>query len=54
MPLKCGSCGVSLLGQEEFVKFPCPSCAKEIILRDRQCKLQSVPYKCPSCGFEGP
>lgn len=44
----------SLLGQEDFVKFPCPSCSKSVVLRDRRCRLQSVPYKCPECGFEGP
>ncbi len=54
MVLKCGSCGVGLLGQEEFVKFPCPACGQETIIRDRQCKLQSVPYVCSKCNFEGP
>ncbi|MFH0830016.1 MAG: zinc finger domain-containing protein [Candidatus Aenigmatarchaeota archaeon] len=54
MPLKCMSCGVSLIGQEDFVKFPCPACGKGVVVRDKLCRLQSVPYKCPSCGFEGP
>jgi hypothetical protein len=54
MAMKCSTCGVNLLGQEGFVKFNCPSCADEVIIRCRQCKKLSVPYKCKSCNFEGP
>ncbi len=54
MPLKCGSCGTSLVGQENFVKMKCPNCNDAIITRCRQCKNLSVPYKCPKCKFEGP
>ncbi|MEM5814366.1 MAG: zinc finger domain-containing protein [Candidatus Aenigmatarchaeota archaeon] len=54
MAMKCSTCGVNLLGQEGFVKLTCPSCGDEVIIRCRQCKQLSVPYKCGKCRFEGP
>ncbi len=52
--LKCSTCGTSLLGQEDFVKFGCPECGETIIMRCRQCRKLSNPYRCEKCGFEGP
>ena len=54
MALKCSSCGVNLVGQEDFVKFDCPKCGETIIIRCKQCKQLSNSYKCEKCGFEGP
>jgi len=54
MQLRCSSCNASLVGQEEFVKFKCPQCGEEEIIRCAQCKKLSVKYKCGKCGFEGP
>ncbi|HZY70693.1 MAG TPA: zinc finger domain-containing protein [Thermoplasmata archaeon] len=51
--LGCTSCG-SALGGIGSVKFPCPDCGQETIGRDRRCRDQSVLYRCPRCGFEGP
>lgn len=47
---KCVSCDKAGL---DGVKFPCPSCGKEI-LRCKKCRNLSIDYKCPSCGFIGP
>lgn len=54
MPLKCRTCGISLVGQEGFVKFKCPACGEDEIIRCHRCKKLSVPYKCKKCKFEGP
>ncbi|HLE07976.1 MAG TPA: zinc finger domain-containing protein [archaeon] len=53
MKLKCLTCGTSLAGQDNFVKFNCPACGETEIVRCARCKNQSVPYGC-KCGFEGP
>lgn len=50
---RCSSCGVALQGRGA-VSFPCPECGKVTLGRCRQCRDQSVPYRCPSCGFTGP
>ncbi|MHC1572611.1 MAG: zinc finger domain-containing protein [Methanosarcinales archaeon] len=49
---KCVSCNVDLV-EPGFVRFPCPICGTELG-RCRMCRHQSIPYSCPSCGFEGP
>ncbi len=51
--LKCTSCGRSLPG-EGTTQFPCPSCGEATIGRCARCRDQSVRYRCPHCGFEGP
>jgi len=50
--LKCTSSGVALSGRGA-THFPCPDCGTTIG-RCRQCRDQSVLYRCPKCGFEGP
>jgi hypothetical protein len=54
MALRCSTCGISLIGQENFVKFDCPNCAKVEIIRCARCKLNSNVYRCGTCDFEGP
>lgn len=54
MELKCSTCNINLVGQEDFVKFDCPECGKCLIIRCSQCKRLSNAYKCEKCGFEGP
>ena len=51
--LKCTSCGRSLraAGTTQFV---CPNCGEGSIGRCSRCRDQSVMYRCPKCGFEGP
>lgn len=48
---KCVSCGHLT---HEYTEFSCPSCKKEMIVRDRRCRETSNIYKCGNCGFEGP
>ena len=48
----CTSCAVSL-ADRGFVRFPCPSCGKELG-RCVDCRQQSNEYYCPSCDFRGP
>ena len=54
MKLICSSCGESVVGQEGFVKFPCPACGEGTIIRYNKCKKLSNNYKCSICNFEGP
>jgi len=54
MKLICVSCGVNVTGQEEFVKFNCPNCNDNVIIRCKQCKKLANTYKCTKCSFEGP
>ncbi|HYK93572.1 MAG TPA: zinc finger domain-containing protein [Thermoplasmata archaeon] len=50
---KCTSCGSALSGRGA-THFPCPDCGQVTLGRDARCRDQSVLYKCPQCGFEGP
>ncbi|MCK4938582.1 MAG: DUF1610 domain-containing protein, partial [Methanosarcinales archaeon] len=43
----CISCGVKLI-EEGYVRFPCPSCGREIG-RCVMCRHQTNPYTCPKC-----
>ena len=52
--MKCTSCGISLLGDDKFVRFNCPNCEKEEIFRCSKCKRFSNAYVCKKCGFQGP
>ena len=51
--VKCASCGRALRGAGA-TQFPCPSCGETAIGRCSRCRDQSVLYRCPKCGFEGP
>ncbi|HLC51287.1 MAG TPA: zinc finger domain-containing protein [archaeon] len=51
--MRCSTCNVQLVGQEEFVRFQCPACSENEIIRCARCRKQSNAYKC-KCGFEGP
>ena len=51
--LRCTSCGRAL-PSPGGTQFPCPSCGEVTIGRDARCRDQSVIYRCPKCGFEGP
>ncbi|MCD6381633.1 MAG: DUF1610 domain-containing protein [Candidatus Aenigmarchaeota archaeon] len=50
----CTSCKRNVATEENWVKFKCPNCGEEIIVRCERCRKLSVPYICPKCGFEGP
>ena len=49
----CTSCGIPLTETGSTV-FKCPGCGKFDAGRCYNCRDQSVNYKCPECGFEGP
>ncbi len=51
--VRCTSCGRAVPAKGA-TQFPCPSCGEATIGRDARCRDQSVPYRCPKCGFEGP
>ncbi|HLD85472.1 MAG TPA: zinc finger domain-containing protein [archaeon] len=53
MSIKCSSCHINLLSEEEFTQFNCPSCMSKIITRCKTCRKKSNMYNC-DCGFEGP
>jgi hypothetical protein len=52
--MKCTSCGLSLLADDDFVTFKCPNCGKVEIYRCSRCRRLSNEYVCPKCGFKGP
>ncbi len=47
----CTICGSQT---KEYSVFPCPDCGKEKIIRCKDCRKISNPYKCPGCGKMGP
>ncbi len=54
MELLCTTCKRNVISDEGWVKFKCPNCGEETIVRCSQCRRLSNPYVCPKCGFEGP
>jgi Zn-ribbon RNA-binding protein len=51
---KCNSCKTSLANGIGAVKFKCPSCKDEDIIRCSHCREIAARYKCNKCGFSGP
>lgn len=51
--MNCTSCNKHVQVSDNFVKFKCPSCQNEYIVRCQKCKAAGVRYKC-KCGFMGP
>jgi predicted RNA-binding Zn-ribbon protein involved in translation (DUF1610 family) len=49
----CTSSGTALSGRGT-THFLCPECGQVTIGRCARCRDQSVPYRCPNCGFQGP
>lgn len=54
MVLKCVSCGKRVETESYWVRFPCPECGQENIIRCERCRKLANKYKCTKCGFEGP
>ena len=52
--MKCTSCGVKIEAEDNWVKFPCPKCGKQKIIRCNKCKKLMNAYECKKCGFIGP
>ncbi|HEV2231714.1 MAG TPA: zinc finger domain-containing protein [Thermoplasmata archaeon] len=50
---RCTSCGRAIAGHGS-THFPCPQCGDSVLGRCANCRDQSVLYRCPKCGFEGP
>ena len=50
---KCTSCNKRIANTPGVVRFKCPSCEKEEMVRCKSCRQNAVKYKC-SCGFIGP
>ncbi|MFH1094643.1 MAG: zinc finger domain-containing protein [Candidatus Micrarchaeota archaeon] len=46
----CFTCGKQT---REYAEFPCVNCGKSVV-RCKHCAKISNPYKCPSCGQDGP
>ena len=51
--LFCSSCKTKLVSSFGVVKFKCPNCNKQEIIRCMGCRKKVIRYIC-SCGFEGP
>ena len=54
MTLRCVSCGKRVETESYWVRFPCPECGDEVIIRCERCRRLVNKYKCKKCGFEGP
>jgi len=52
--MKCTSCGVKIEAEDRWVRFPCPKCGKQKIIRCDKCKRLMNAYECKKCGFIGP
>jgi predicted RNA-binding Zn-ribbon protein involved in translation (DUF1610 family) len=52
--MKCTSCGVKIEAEDKWVKFSCPKCGKQKIIRCDKCKKLMNSYECGKCGFVGP
>lgn len=51
---KCNSCKTAITNVQGTVRFKCPGCSKEDIIRCDRCRRFAARYKCFSCGLEGP
>ncbi len=54
MVMKCVSCKKRVETENYWVRFPCPACGEEEIIRCEKCRKLTVKYKCQKCKFEGP
>ncbi len=52
--LFCTSCGRRVTYERGIVKFLCPNCGEQLIVRCRICRKHAHEYTCPNCGFTGP
>jgi hypothetical protein len=50
--LRCSSCQKEVT--DNYVRFKCPNCGKQEIIRCMRCREIVAAYKCKDCGFEGP
>ncbi|BBL45765.1 hypothetical protein MJ1_0618 [Nanobdella aerobiophila] len=39
---------------DTIIKFPCPKCGEETIIRSNREKLLGLEWQCSKCGFIGP
>ena len=51
---KCISCGVDITNDSGSVKFNCPKCGKEEIIRCYHCREIAARWTCSKCEFSGP
>jgi predicted RNA-binding Zn-ribbon protein involved in translation (DUF1610 family) len=52
--MRCTSCGVKIEAEDRWVRFSCPKCGKQRIIRCDKCKRLMNSYECKKCGFIGP
>ncbi len=52
--LICSSCKKRITNNAGVVKFMCPGCEKEEIVRCKSCRENAAKYKCSKCEFAGP
>jgi Zn-ribbon RNA-binding protein len=50
----CTSCNTSVVNEKGAVKFDCPNCGKQKIIRCSKCRKIATKYICSQCNFEGP
>ncbi len=52
--LECSSCGVDITNDTGNVRFKCPQCGEQEIIRCRHCREIAAKYTCKKCWFSGP
>ncbi len=52
--IQCTSTKKLVANLRGSVRFPCPSCGKQDIVRSPTCRTLATRYHCNQCGFEGP
>ena len=50
----CSSCKTRITNLIGSVRFMCPNCDKEEIIRCNHCRKITAKYICSSCNFSGP
>ena len=45
---------VQMASSPGTIRFTCPNCRKEKIIRTQKERVRAIKYKCPGCKFEGP
>lgn len=51
---QCSSCKTAITNVHGTVKFPCPQCRTQEIVRCERCRRLAARYTCAGCGLEGP
>ncbi|MBS3175433.1 DUF1610 domain-containing protein [Candidatus Woesearchaeota archaeon] len=52
--INCSSCNMSITNLVGSVRFKCPKCGKQELVRCAHCRKIAAQYACPECEYVGP